>query len=157
MGTVHQKTCNVLNDLIKINIDRVEEYTRASNEYKDNAAELESTFQQMIEQSRNYITCLNNLFTKYGGAVVDGTVTMGKIYRIWADLQITFSADDKKNIIDACKFSEDAAQKVYKKALEEYELGEEARSLIAKQKNSLLDSHDLIKYYSEKKKVRVNA
>lgn len=153
MGTVHQKTCNVLNDLIKINNDRVERYTWASNEYKNNAAEWENIFQKMIEQSKNYITGLNNLFTKYGGAIVDGTITMGKIYSTWSDLQITFSAGDRKHILDACEIGEDAAQRAYKMALEEYELGEEARSLIAKQKNSLLDSHDLIKFYCNRKNV----
>ena len=153
MGTVHQKTCNVLNDLIKINHDRLERYTRAHSESKEgNAAELGSSLQKMIEQSRNYIAGLSNLFTKYGGAG-DGTITMGRIHRTWNDLQITFSAHDRKNILDVCEFGEDAAQRVYKMALEEYELGEEARSLIAKQKNSLLDSHDLIKSYCNRKKV----
>ena len=79
---------------------------------------------------------------------------MGKIYRTWMDMQISFNAEDRKNILNACEFGEDSAQRAYKMALEEYELGEEARSLIAKQKNSLVDSHYLIKSYCDRKKVR---
>lgn len=154
MGTVHQKTCNVLNDLIKINNDRVEGYTNARNEYQENATDLGGTFEKMIEQSRNYITDLNKVFAKYGGVVVDGKTAIGKIYRTWMDMQITFSAGDRNNILIACVFGEDAAQRAYKMALEEYELGEEARSLIAIQKNSLLDSYDVIKSYCDRKNVR---
>jgi uncharacterized protein (TIGR02284 family) len=153
MRTVSKKTCDVLNDLIKINNDRVEGYTKASDEAKDNAVNLVVTFQNMIEQSRIYITDLGNLVTKYGGTLADGSTAMGKIYRTWMDLQINFSVDDRKNILNACEFGEDAAQKAYRKALEELELGEEARSLIAMQKNALKDSHDLIKSYRDRARV----
>lgn len=153
MGTFSKKTSEILNDLIKINNDRVEGYGKAKDEAKDNAAELVPVFEKMIEQSGNYINDLGNLVAKYGGTVADGTTAMGKIYRAWMDLQITFSADDKKNILSACEFGEDAAQRAYKMALEEYELGEEARSLIAMQKNALKDSYDLIKLYRDREKV----
>lgn len=143
-----------MNDLIKINNDRVEGYTNARNEYQENATDLGGTFEKMIEQSRNYITDLNKVFAKYGGVVVDGKTAIGKIYRTWMDMQITFSAGDRNNILIACVFGEDAAQRAYKMALEEYELGEEARSLIAIQKNSLLDSYDVIKSYCDRKNVR---
>ena len=153
MGTFNKQTCGILNDLIKINNDRVQGYGKAKEEAKDNAAELGPVFQKMIDQSGNYIHDLGNLVTKYGGTVADGTTAMGKIYRAWMDLQITFSADDKKNILSACGFGEDAAQRTYKMALDEHELGEEARSLIAMQKNALKDSHDLIKLYRDREKV----
>lgn len=152
MGTLNKKTCDVLNDLIKINNDRIEGYTKAIQEAKDNAAALSSVFQKMIDQSRNYIQDLISLVNKYGGTVADGTTLMGKIYRTWMDLNITFSADDRKHILNACEFGEDAAQRAYKMALEEHELGEEGRSLIAMQKNALKDSHDLIKSYRDREK-----
>ena len=153
MGTFSKKTSEILNDLIKINNDRVEGYGKAKDEAKDNAAELAPVFEKMIDQSWNYINDLGNLVAKYGGTVADGTTAMGKIYRAWMDLQITFSADDRKNILNACEFGEDAARRAYKLALEEHELGEEARSLIAMQKNTLKDSHDLIKLYRDREKV----
>lgn len=153
MRIVSKKTCDVLNDLIKINNDRIEGYSKAIEEAKDNAVNLVNIFRDMIVQSRNYITDLGNLVTKYGGTLADGSTAMGKIYRTWMDLQITFSVDDRKHILNACEFGEDAAQKAYKKALEEIELGEEARSLIAMQKNALKDSHDLIRSYRDRARV----
>jgi uncharacterized protein (TIGR02284 family) len=155
MGAVHLKTRVVLNDLIKINNERVEGYTRARNESSDNATNGGSIFEKMIEQSRNYITDLTRVFAKYGGAVADGTIAMGKVYKTWMDMQVSFSAQERNNILHACAYCEDAAQRAYKVALEEHELGEEARSLIAMQKNSLLDSYDLIKSYRDRKNVRV--
>lgn len=157
MNTVNNNTCDVLNDLIRINNDRIEGYQKASEEAKDNAVELGNTFENMINQSRNYVSDLSNLVTKYGGTLATGTTAMGKVYRAWMDVQITFSANDKKNILNACEFGEDAAQKAYRKALEEIELGEEARSLIAKQKNLLKDSHDLIKSYRDREREKVHA
>jgi len=153
MRIVSKKTCDVLNDLIKINNDRIEGYGKAAEEAKDNAANLVSIFHDMIGQSSNYINDLGNLVTKYGGTIADSSTAMGKIYRTWMDLQITFSSDERKHILNACEFGEDAAQRAYKKALEELELGEEARSLIAMQKNSLKDSHDLIRTYRDRARV----
>ena len=157
MSTINNNTCDVLNDLIRINNDRIEGYNKACDESKGNAVELGNTFQDMIAQSRNNITGLSNLVIKYGGTVATGTTAMGKVYRAWMDIQITFSANDRKNILNACEFGEDAAQKAYKTALDETELGEEARSLIAMQKNALKDSHDLIKSYRDRAREKAHA
>ena len=69
------------------------------------------------------------------------------------DIQITFSANDRKNILSECEFGEDAAQKAYKIAQDENNITEEARSLITVQKNALKSSHDLIKSWRDKEKV----
>ncbi len=69
------------------------------------------------------------------------------------DLRINVSADDRHHILSACEFGEDAAQRAYRMALEVHELGEEARSLIAMQKNALKDAHDLIKSYRDREKI----
>lgn len=157
MGTVNNNTCEVLNDLVRINNDRIDGYNKACEESKDNAPELGNIFLDMIGQSRTNISELSNLVTKYGGAVATGTTAMGKVYRTWMDIQITFSVNDRKHILNACEFGEDAAQKAYRTALEEVELGEEARSLIAKQKNSLKDSHDLIRSMRDREREKAHA
>ena len=103
-------------------------------------------------QSTDYLADLGSLVAKYGGTVSTDSTIMGKIYRTWMDIQITFSADDRKNILSECEFGEDAAQKAYKMALDEDELTEEARALIAVQKNALKGSHDLIKNWRDREK-----
>lgn len=152
MSTINENTADVLNDLIRINNDRVEGYGKAIDQSEKENTDLINAFEKMVTQSQDYIADLSALVTKYGGRVSTDTTTLGKIYRAWMDVQITFSADDRKNILSECEFGEDAAQKAYKMALDEKELTEEARSLISVQKNALKGSHDLIKKWRDSEK-----
>lgn len=153
MSTVNENTVDVLNDLVRINHDRVEGYTKAEqNTDKDNF-DLLSTFAKMKDQSNSYLQDLSALVIKYGGEVAEDSTTMGKIYRTWMDVQNAFTSDDRQVVLNECEFGEDAAQKAYKMALDETDLTDEARSLITVQKNALKDSHDLIKAYRDREKV----
>ena len=145
MSTNNEKTCEVLNDLVKINHDRVEGYNRAKEEVDADNFDLMNTFDKMIAQSNNYVSDLGALITKYGGTLASDSSVLGSIHRAWMDVKAAFTADDRQTMLDSCEFGEDAAQKAYKSAMEEENVGEEARSLIAMQKNALKDSHDLIK------------
>jgi len=149
MSTVNEKTNEVLNDLVRINNDRIEGYTRAQKESEGNAPELISTFQGMIKQSKNCVTDLRELIIKGGGTVAEGSTFMGKIYRTWMDLRVTFGGGDKKHILASCEFGEDAAQRAYKMAQEETDLSQEAKILVSNQKSDLRKSHDLIKKYRD--------
>lgn len=153
MSTVNENSVDVLNDLIRINNDRVEGYTKAiENTDKDNF-DLVSTFERMKEQSRGYLQELTSMVNQYGGEVADSSTVMGKIYRTWMDVQNALTSDDRQNVLNECEFGEDAAQKAYKMALDESDLTEEARSLISTQKSALRESHDLIKAYRDREKV----
>lgn len=156
MSTVNEKTNEVLNDLVRINNDRIEGYQKAQKESEDNTPELITTFQNMIKQSDECVRDLSDLIIKGGGTVADGSTFMGKIYRTWQDVRNAFSANDKKNILSYCEFGEDAAQKAYKMAQEETDLSQEARILISNQKSELKKSHDLIKNYRDQQKVVVD-
>jgi uncharacterized protein (TIGR02284 family) len=153
MSTVNENTADVLNDLIRINNDRVEGYEKAIDQSEKENLDLITAFEKMITQSEDYVTDLGSLVIKYGGRVATDSTTLGKIYRTWMDVKIAFSANDRKNILSECEFGEDAAQKAYKMALDEKELTEEARSLITVQKNALKNSHDLIKNWRDREKV----
>ena len=153
MNAINENTIEVLNDLIRINNDRVEGYNKAIDQSEKDHIDLINTFQKMIMQSNDYLSDLSSLVTKYGGTVSTDSTIMGKIYRTWMDIQITFSANDRKNILGECEFGEDAAQRAYKIAQNENNITEEARSLITVQKNALKSSHDLIKSWTDKEKV----
>jgi uncharacterized protein (TIGR02284 family) len=148
-----ENTIDVLNDLIRINNDRIEGYTKAEKETEKGNADLISTFQEMISQSNENVKDLRALIMKYNGTVATGTTALGQIYRAWMDVKDSLSTNERKTVLSACEFGEDAAQKAYRKALDENGLGEEARSLIALQKNRLHDSHDLIKSLRDREKV----
>ncbi len=140
----------VLNDLVKINNDRIAGYERAINEAKDLDVDLKATFQRMIEESRQYKAELEAEILKDGGEVEDDTTTSGKIYRAWMDVKATFTGSDRKAILESCEFGEDAAQRAYEGALsDDSGLDADSRSLVMEQQRSLKNSHDLIKKFRD--------
>ncbi len=153
MSTVNENTVDVLNDLVRINNDRVEGYTKAEKNTEKDNLDLLATFERMKEQSRSYLQDLSTLVMKYGGEVAEDSTAMGKVYRTWMDIQNAFTSDDRQVVLNECEFGEDAAQKAYKMALDETDLTDEARSLITTQKAALRESHDLIKAYRDREKV----
>ena len=140
----------ILNDLIRINNDRVEGYSKAAAQAKD--TDLQSLFSQFAQQSRQFANELRGLINDIGNSedrkdkVTDETTASGKIYRAWMDVKATFTGKSRKAILASCEYGEDAAQKAYDEALgTDAELPTEIRQLITDQKSSLRQSHDKIK------------
>ncbi|NML22470.1 PA2169 family four-helix-bundle protein [Pseudoflavitalea sp. G-6-1-2] len=145
----NQDLADVLNDLIRINNDRINGYENAIKEVKDADEDLKGIFRRMINESQQHKTELAQEVRKTGGdPVEDGTTASGKIYRAWMGVKATFTGKDRHSVLASCEFGEDAAQKAYQQALEdEATAGANVRLLITKQKNTLKESHDLIKKY----------
>ncbi|HXS37728.1 MAG TPA: PA2169 family four-helix-bundle protein [Flavipsychrobacter sp.] len=141
---------DVLNDLVKINNDRVEGYQRAINESKDLDVDMKGMFEEMIKQSEQYKKELSGRIRQLGGNVEAGTTSSGKIYRAWMDVKATFAGSDKKAILASCEFGEDAAQRAYEAALSsEAETDQATKDLINTQQQALKDSHDIIKKFRD--------
>ena len=141
-----EKLANILNDLIRINHDRVVGYEKAIEELKDGDADLKTLFQRYIIESRQYAQELTQEVTRQGGDPADGTTNSGKIYRVWMDLKAAIAGKDRKTILDNCEFGEDAAQKAYDVALNsDVELEPSLRDLIVRQKATLKVGHDEVK------------
>ncbi|MBO9561874.1 MAG: PA2169 family four-helix-bundle protein [Niastella sp.] len=147
----NEELIEVLNDLIRINNDRIEGYEKAISETKDIDADLQTLFRRMADQSRQAkAELIQEVQKRGGGADVNSTTNSGKIYRAWMSVKATFSGKDRKSILAACEFGEDAAQKAYKEALESEETMDiDIRQVITKQKSSLKESHDLIKRHRD--------
>lgn len=146
----NERTVEVLNDLIKINNDRIAGYERAISEAKDLDVDLKATFEGMIRESRQYKDELVSKVAACGGDIKQGTTASGKIYRAWMDVKATFTGSDRKAILSSCEFGEDAAQRAYEAALtSEAEMTSDTRQMIVEQKESLRNSHDLIKKYRD--------
>ena len=142
----NQNAIDVLNDLIKINLDRIEGYEKAAENVGKADVMLKTLFYQIAEESQEYKKELADRVTALGGEPAESSTAPGKIYRAWMDVKATFSGDDAKAMLEACEYGEDAAQKAYKQALdrsEEYPAS--VRHLIEDQKNMLKMSHDLIR------------
>ena len=136
----------VLNDLIKINYDRIEGYRKAAEESKEFDESLHTLFTGKADESRKHVSALVEKVRSLGGEAERGSTTMGKIYRAWMDVKTTFSGDDRKAMIASCEFGEDQAQKAYIEALDsDADLDMETRRLLVSQKETLKNSHDEIK------------
>ncbi|MGC4038643.1 MAG: PA2169 family four-helix-bundle protein [Chitinophagaceae bacterium] len=144
--TTTDQTIETLNDLVRINNDRIQGYQRAADETENTDADLKQLFRKMSDESYTYKLELEQKIDSLGGEVATGTTVSGKIYRAWMDVKNTFSGHNRKSILASCEYGEDKAQEAYKAALEtDAELDSDTRKLIARQKASLKDSHDLIK------------
>ncbi|MFT3682100.1 MAG: PA2169 family four-helix-bundle protein [Ferruginibacter sp.] len=146
-----KKTIEVLNDLVKINNDRVAGYEKAKERAGGMQLDIIRLFNEMIDQSHLFADRLQSEILAYGGEVEKGTTIMGKVYRAWMDLKVTFSGDDRQSILNSCELGEDAAQKAYDSALEEEDITESAISLILLQKSELRDAHDRVKKFRDNK------
>lgn len=140
----------VLNDLIRINNDRIVGYEKAADEARDIDVDLRAIFTRMAEESRQYAAELTQEVVRMGGEPATGTTNSGKIYRVWMDVKATFSGGSRQAILENCEYGEDAAQRAYESALTtDAELPNDVRQLIANQKQSLRTSHDVIKKYRD--------
>lgn len=142
----NEKITGVLNDLIRINHDRVVGYEKAIDELRDEDADLKTLFQRYITESRQYSQELTQEVTRLGGDPAEGTTNSGKVYRVWMDLKAAITGKDRKTILNNCEFGEDAAQKAYDMALNsEMDYDPSIRDLIVRQKSSLKSGHDEVK------------
>ena len=140
----------VLNDLVRINNDRIEGYEKAIEETKDKDVDLKAVFHRMADESKQYASELRNEIQRHGGEVATGTTISGKIYRAWMDVKAAFSGKGRHSVLESCEFGEDAAQKAYDEALRtDAPLPADVRQLIVNQKASLRSSHDTIKQFRD--------
>ena len=151
MTSTTSQLTEILNDLIKINYDRIEGYRKAAEESKAHDIELHPLFQKMADESRLNVSALTKHVRAMGGEAESGTTTMGKIYHAWMDVKATFTGKDRRSILAACEFGEDQAQKAYDTALSsDVGMDTETRQLIMSQKDGLKKHHDLIKELRDK-------
>src|SRR5690606_20561895 len=147
-----KKTAEVLNDLIKINNDRIEGYEKAIAALPAADVDLKALFSGLIEQSQLLKDELQQHISAWEDRVTDETTTSGKIYRVWMDVKQVFAMDSRKSILESCEYGEDAAQRAYKEAEEAADLSNAAKLLISSQKTQLRASHDQIKQLRDSEK-----
>jgi uncharacterized protein (TIGR02284 family) len=140
----------LLNDLIRINNDRVEGYHKAIEDLKPSDIDLRTMFTNMANHSAQFVTDLNAEVTSLEETPATDSTQPGKIYRLWMDIRATVTGRDRKSIIALCEFGEDAALKAYDAALEAYgELPEEVRQIIVNQRSNIKSAHDVVKRYRD--------
>ncbi len=83
----NDKVISILNDLLRINHDRIVGYEKAIDELKDEDADLKTLFHRYTQDSKQYANELTHEISRLGGNPTDGTTNSGKIYRVWMDLK----------------------------------------------------------------------
>lgn len=141
----NEKSVEVLNDLVRINNDRIEGYQRAAQETRAEDADLRDVFRKMAQESQQLKQELVSEVARHGGEPTEGTMASGKIYRAWMDVKAAITGGDRKSILSSCEFGEDAAKKAYNDASRSEGLEPNVRELIVRQKQTIIASHDRIK------------
>lgn len=146
MKNYNKEIVEVLNDLIRINRDRIAGYEKAVENLEEGDAVLRTLFYQLSDESQKMKEELISEVRSLGGEPAEDTTMSGKIYRAWMDIKDAFSADDAKSALEACEYGEDAAQKAYAEALDDSAgFPENIQRLIRDQKDMLRLSHDLVR------------
>ena len=148
MGTLQhvQHQISALNDLIKINNDRITGYQKAIEGTDD--LSLKGVFEGYADQSRGYVNDLNDYIHLLGGSPTDGNTLSGKFYHAWMDVKSAFSKKDNHSILSDCEYGEDVAKNAYRKALDDKELiweDEKVLALLKSHMNGLKIAHNAIK------------
>ena len=141
----NEKTIAVLNTLITINNDRIEGYETASKETEEQ--DLKTLFAQLSSTSQKCKQELTNEVSKLGGTAAEGTLTIGKFFRVWMDVKAALTGKDRKAILNSCEYGEDQAKYTYEKALEndKENLSIEQQTMIKVQHTLLGADHDKVK------------
>lgn len=137
---------SALNDLIKINNDRIAGYEKALEGTTD--ADLKTIFARYIEQSKQNKAELTDKLHFLGGDPSTGTTIAGKFYHAWIDVRAKFSKKDRHSILADCEYGEDVANTAYRDALDDKELiwkSDDIVSLLMRQLKVLKDAHDNIR------------
>ena len=150
----NEKTIEVLNDLIRINNNRITGYEKAAKEEKDLEPDMPNLFYRMATESRSYVNDLHAEVLRLGGVPVSGATISGKIYLFWLDMKTKFregyTGSDTNALLTSAEAGEDAVQKAYQHALDSgFELPYIVERLIGNQQLSLIHAHDLMKKYRD--------
>ena len=143
----NQNDPNILNDLIKINNDRIEGYKLAvdlANEQGEGTRE--AVFNQLAAQSEKFIAELSPLVELAGQYATDRTKLSGELFRLWMVIRSKLSGGNMQSLLEQCERGEAAFSEVYEKALaEENKLSVGAKNLIQIQLSQQREAHENIK------------
>lgn len=136
-------TIDVLNSLIIINNDRIEGYKTASKETSE--IDFKTLFFSFIETSERCKKDLVAEVIKHGGTPNEGTRITGKFFRVWMEVKAALTCNNRKAILDSCKYGEDVALETYKNVLIQ-----EVNDINPKEQDMLNKHYEILKFDYDK-------
>ena len=140
MKAIARKAAELLNGLLKINIDRVEGYQKAAEETTE--LDLKTVFRNMADESKKNASELSREIKKSCGDAAGNASLAG------TDGRTTFAGRDRHTIQDSCEYGKDA-QSAYREAISSNELTTVARQLVRNQEVGLKASNDIIRNFKD--------
>src|SRR3979411_549416 len=92
----------VLNDLIRINNDRITVYEKAAMASRNISADLKNVFHHLASESRKHVRALSIEVIGLKGKPATGYTVMGKLYQLWSDLKDGITGVDASSLLDYC-------------------------------------------------------
>jgi uncharacterized protein (TIGR02284 family) len=117
----NKKILSILDDLIRIHIDRITGYEKAAHEDNTSDPEWRMRFYRLATDSRSYVNNLHAEVIRLGGAPVTQATISGKIYLHWLEGNNRFEGRDFPSLVAACREAEMNIQSAYHHALDEPE------------------------------------
>ena len=117
--TKNEEITDDLNDLVKINNDRIRGYEKAIEDNED--TQLNDLFRHYVVQSQKFRSQLAEHIVRIDGqAVSDATSTdvSSKIHRAWIDIKSALTGKDRETVLSSVEFGENAAVEAYQSVIE---------------------------------------
>lgn len=148
METSQNYDCQVaaLNDLIRINNDRITGYKKRMDVTLDD--DLDDLFARFIYQSKLNIEDLIRCIKYLGGEPANRESLSGKFYHAWMDFKSAPYRQSRHILLDYCEYSEDVAKSTYQKVLADRDFMQvdiKVIRLLEKHRDELKHSYLLIK------------
>lgn len=136
---------NLLNDLIRINIDRVKELKKRLNDLASNS-ELVPLLKRLIKESCEFKEQLVNEVRKKGGEVINkAAINSGRIYNSWKELKNWLIEKKGLSTLEIVQYHTKATLKLYKDAVSMVaNIPADSLDLIATQKAHLKEDGEKI-------------
>jgi uncharacterized protein (TIGR02284 family) len=148
METAWNYDCQVaaLNDLIRINNDRITSYKKRMDLTLDD--DLEDLFARFIYQSKSNIEDMVRCIRYLGGKLANSESLSGKFYHAWMDFKSAQYRQSRQTMLDYCEYGEDVAKSTYQKVLADRDFIQgnvKAIRILEKHLDDLKASYKLIK------------
>lgn len=139
-----EKAIENLNILLCINYDRVEGYKSALYEAKE--ADIKIMFSLLAQTSLDCTKELVYELKKLGGKKNKEYREAGKFFSIWVDMKKAIKKDDRKTILDMCKYDENVVLEKYQKIINQgvYRISPIEQSVLNKQYNLLRADYERV-------------
>ena len=144
-----EKMGKKLNELLEKNYDAEAGYKNAAEKVKN--ASLKNYLLSRAQDRYDFGHELKSELKSFGQEPDKGTSIAGDAHRLWMDLKTALSSDKDEAVLEEAIRGENAALAEYNEILEENDLPEETKTIVANQRNSVKNA------LKEAKALEVNA